>query len=95
MLTMLSKIYRCWMVYGHSRRVVYLPIIFWFGSLTCIALYIYYDILFVTATDGSSRSGRAFVEEANTVIGFYCCNIATNLFSTCMDNSVLFFEIVI
>jgi hypothetical protein len=90
-LPILSKIYRCWTVYGRSWRVVCLPITFWFGSLTSAVLYIYYDILFM-ATGESFH--QVLIKDVDTQIAFYSSNIATNVFSTCMTiRSVLFFDL--
>src|ERR1700759_4000317 len=82
--TMPSKIYRCWTVYGHSWRVVLLPIIFWFGSLTCAVLVVYYDCLTALAGEDSSTIAGIieFLLADDTLIGFYSSNIATNLFVT-------------
>src|ERR1700759_3353859 len=82
-LTVLSKIYRCWTVYGHSWRIVCLPIVFWFGSLTCIALVIYTKYEYTRVTSATSAI-KLLVSNRDVGIGFYCGSIATNLFSTCL-----------
>ena len=79
---MLSKIYRCWTVYGNSWRVVCLPMIFWFGTLTCAILNVYYDYLTSVATD-DSRIEWGLVRGLDALTAFYSANIATNLYSTC------------
>jgi hypothetical protein len=76
-------IYRCWTVYNYSWRVVCLPIIFWFGSLICAVLILYYYWVLAVATGDSSTLTRMLVRVLHAEIGFYSSNIATNLFSTC------------
>ena len=80
---MLSKVYCCWIVYGRSWRVVCLPIVFWPGSLTCAVLSVYYDVRSSLITDANS-AWRAFFKLFDMTTVFFSCNIATNLFSTCM-----------
>ena len=80
-----SKIYCCWTVYGHSWRVVLLPIIFWLGSLTCTVLTVYYDYLWALAAEDSSTTAATIDALLNNdaLIGFFSSNLATNLFVTC------------
>jgi len=84
------KIYRCWTVYGHSWRVVWLPIVLWLGSLTSLVLVTYSDSqLFVGTTPDPGTKG--LLSHLNdTVTGFYSTNIATNLFSTGMTTLFCF-----
>ena len=88
-LTMLSKIYRCWTVYGHPWRVVWLPIILWLGSLTCAVLIVCFDhLLSVAATQEEFTRLLSLYDDAITA--FYSINIATNLFSTGMTTLFCF-----
>ena len=74
---MLLKVYRCWTVYGQSWRIMWLPIMFWLGSLTCTFLTTYYDHC------GFTEEIERFLSIFDgATIGFYSSNIATNLFST-------------
>ena len=74
------------MVYGRSWRVVCLPVILWFGSLICTVLVVYYEILYATSvtTQDYSSASRAYTKAADTTIGIFSSNIATNVFSTGM-----------
>ena len=90
-LTVPSKIYRCWTVYGYSWRVVWLPIIFWLGSLTCAILMLYADI-FGTAETTKRIRHKSAVLNFDAGIGFYSINIVTNLFTTGMT-TIFYFAI--
>ncbi|GLB42147.1 hypothetical protein LshimejAT787_1101620 [Lyophyllum shimeji] len=72
-------IYRCWVVYAKSHRVVLLPIVLWFGSLACTAVSMYMQGVL---TSGSSRvnGGTLFP----VIIGFWSATIALNLYATTM-----------
>jgi hypothetical protein len=87
---MLSKIYRCWAVYGHSWRVVWLPIILWLGSLTCAILAAYWDFLLVLEATQDPEIARRQSPFYDATTAFYSINIATNLFSTGMTTPFCF-----
>ena len=54
---------------------------FWLGSLTCAILTIYYD--YYEAAAVATEEIERFLRLADrATIGFYCSDIATNLFST-------------
>jgi hypothetical protein len=87
---MLSKMYRCWAVYGHSWRVVWLPIMLWLGSLTCAVLAARWDFLSaVEATQDPEAASRQSLFY-DPITAFYSINIATNLFSTGMTTLFCF-----
>jgi len=77
-------IYRCWAVYGHSWRIVCLPIIFWLGSFAFAVLIICEShLLALEKKEDSTTIKRHFVKYIDDVIGLATTIIATNLFSTC------------
>ncbi|KIL57868.1 hypothetical protein M378DRAFT_171250 [Amanita muscaria Koide BX008] len=81
LLTLLSidyvLIYRCWIVYGKSWRVICVPVTFWLGSLACSALSSYYGALSL-----SSKNQNVFRSTEMAIICFYVCNIATTVYTT-------------
>jgi hypothetical protein len=85
---MLSKIYRCWTVYGHSWRVVWLPIILWLASSTCAVLVIYSASQLLVGPGPEITRLEYLLNDAIAV--FYSINIATNLFSTGMTTLFCF-----
>ncbi|KIL57852.1 hypothetical protein M378DRAFT_171232 [Amanita muscaria Koide BX008] len=82
-LTVLSidstLIYRCWIVYAKSWRVIFVPVIFWFASLACSALFIYYKTL---AYQGQNIPIKIFQNEERTITGVYGCNVAITIYTT-------------
>ncbi|KIL56447.1 hypothetical protein M378DRAFT_89300 [Amanita muscaria Koide BX008] len=79
-LTLLSidcvLIYRCWIVYGNSWRVICVPVTFCIGSLACSALSSYYGMY------SGKLDFSAVQSEEKALIGLYVCNIATTIYTT-------------
>ncbi|KAM6499963.1 hypothetical protein JOM56_005471 [Amanita muscaria] len=73
-------IYRCWIVYAKSWRVICLPVIFWLGSLACSALAFYYGTL--NLKNFSSDLNTFQIEEMTFTVGLYACNMATTIYTT-------------
>ncbi|KAM6499956.1 hypothetical protein JOM56_005464 [Amanita muscaria] len=76
-LTLLSVdyilIYRCWIVYAKSWRVICLPVTFWLGLLACCSYY---------GAVNSSSDPNAFKIEDVVLIALSVCNIATTVYTT-------------
>ncbi|KAM6499791.1 hypothetical protein JOM56_005299, partial [Amanita muscaria] len=70
-------IYRCWVVYAKSWRVICVPVIFWLASLACSVLESYYSGLYY-----KGQSHEAFPIAVNALIGLYACNIAITVYTT-------------
>ncbi|KAM6499959.1 hypothetical protein JOM56_005467 [Amanita muscaria] len=77
-----TLIYRCWIVYAKSWRVIFVPIIFWFASLACSALFVYYKTL---AYQGQNIPIKIFQNEERTITGIYGCNVAITIYTTSMS----------
>ncbi|KIL56449.1 hypothetical protein M378DRAFT_522829 [Amanita muscaria Koide BX008] len=69
-------IYRCWIVYEKSWRVICVPVIFWLASLACSALFSYYgeQMLYAGQVRRKALGGA--------ITGLYVCNIATTIYTT-------------
>ncbi|KIL57880.1 hypothetical protein M378DRAFT_1027498 [Amanita muscaria Koide BX008] len=70
-------IYRCWIVYGKSWRVICVPVTFWLGSLACSVLPSYYATL-----NFLSPNLNTFQSEEKVLISLYVCNMATTIYTT-------------
>ncbi|KAF8632091.1 hypothetical protein AX15_002046 [Amanita polypyramis BW_CC] len=74
-------IYRCWVVYHHSWRIICLPAFFWISSvaLSNYNIYNYASALVVTEAHTLNR-----LRLMSTQIwdAFFACNIAINLYAT-------------
>ncbi|KAM6492056.1 hypothetical protein JOM56_011780 [Amanita muscaria] len=64
-------IYRCWVVYGKSWRVVIAPVLLWLAALSCSVLVICSQLI----VGWESGFYRLWVV-------FYCSNILTNVYAT-------------
>jgi len=74
-------IYRCWVVYAKSWRIVCLPIFFWVLHLASAIVCIFYLTPLINPKDVESVI-HAFILEYYFWIVFYCANIATNIYAT-------------
>ncbi|KAF8622792.1 hypothetical protein AX15_006722 [Amanita polypyramis BW_CC] len=76
-------IYRCWVVYGRSYKIICLPILFWISSvaLTTYAIYLYAVTLTLEAADQETLY-KVSILVAKIWDGFFSCNIATNIYAT-------------
>ncbi|KAM6502577.1 hypothetical protein JOM56_002554 [Amanita muscaria] len=77
-------IYRCWVVYARSWRIVCIPIFFWILLFASSIICIFYLTPLINPKNEESVF-HAFLLEYYFWIVFYCANIATNIYATCMD----------
>ncbi|KAM6499921.1 hypothetical protein JOM56_005429 [Amanita muscaria] len=75
-----ALIYRCWIVYEKSWRVICVPVTFWFASLACSTLFFYYEEQSLFVANGASPNAAQIGWKALT--GLYACNIATSIYTT-------------
>jgi len=74
-------IYRCWVVYGYSWKIVILPLFLWVSSV-CLSSYdlsLYALALNTTDDDTAARLGLLVLQIWD---GFFACNIAINIYAT-------------
>ncbi|KIL57763.1 hypothetical protein M378DRAFT_171348 [Amanita muscaria Koide BX008] len=83
-LTLLSidyvMIYRCWIVYGKSWRVICVPVTFWLGSLACSTSSSYYALLDLSSQGQDDNTPQ--IEEMALNVGIHVCNMATTIYTT-------------
>ncbi|TFK33659.1 hypothetical protein BDQ12DRAFT_670086 [Crucibulum laeve] len=77
-------IYRCWVVYGRSRRVIILPIILWFGGLVCAILQGYWQIVQTEVVIHAWEPASMKVGLGTLLTPFWGSTVALNLYTTSM-----------
>ncbi|KAF8632092.1 hypothetical protein AX15_002047 [Amanita polypyramis BW_CC] len=70
-------IYRCWVVYGHAWKIIYLLIFFWISGmgLTGYGLYLY-------SLEASGVTNKLLSRASQIWGGFFACNIVLNIYAT-------------
>lgn len=78
------QIYRCWVVYGRTPRVIIFPSLMWIGGFICTILQLYWQ----TVQTGALGTGKW--EPVNMSIGlgtvltpFWATTILLNAYTTC------------
>ncbi|KAM6502913.1 hypothetical protein JOM56_002890 [Amanita muscaria] len=74
-------IYRCWVVYARSLRIVCLPILFWISFFTSSILCTFYYTVLLNPKNAESAF-HATILQYRFYILLYCANIATNIYAT-------------
>ncbi|KAF8632098.1 hypothetical protein AX15_002051 [Amanita polypyramis BW_CC] len=76
-------IHRCWVVYGHAYKIIFLPVLLWISSvaLTGYAIYLYAStVVFHLANDKAlDKVERLVIKILNS---FLACNITINIYAT-------------
>ncbi|KIL59640.1 hypothetical protein M378DRAFT_84851 [Amanita muscaria Koide BX008] len=74
-------IYRCWVVYGYSWKIVLLPLFLWISSvvLSSYDLSLYALALNTTDPDTAAKLGLLTLQIWD---GFFACNISVNIYAT-------------
>ena len=71
--------YRCWLVYAKSWRIIVLPLMIWLCNITCAVLFDYW--LIIDLNDPS----QLFTPRTRRVVDvFFCCTFINNIYATCM-----------
>ncbi|KIL60216.1 hypothetical protein M378DRAFT_84071, partial [Amanita muscaria Koide BX008] len=70
-------VFRCWILYAKSWRVICVPVTFWLASVACSVLESYYAGLYYK---GQSHEAVLIAMKATT--GLYACNIAITVYTT-------------
>ncbi|KAM6499054.1 hypothetical protein JOM56_004562 [Amanita muscaria] len=74
-------IYRCWVVYGYSWKIVLLPLFLWISSVVLSSYDISLYVLDINTTDPDTAA-RINVLSLQIWDGFFACNIAINIYAT-------------
>ncbi|TFK33653.1 hypothetical protein BDQ12DRAFT_727593 [Crucibulum laeve] len=77
-------IYRCWTIYGRSRKVVIIPIIFWVGGLACAILQGYWQIVQTEVVITAWEPAAMKVGLGTILTPFWGLTVALNLYTTPM-----------
>ncbi|KAF8626739.1 hypothetical protein AX15_004716 [Amanita polypyramis BW_CC] len=65
-------IYRCWIVYGRTGRIIFLPVFLWLSSVVFSSYNVY---LYASKNKESSLTDKI-------CDGFFACNIVINIYAT-------------
>ncbi|KAM6499908.1 hypothetical protein JOM56_005416 [Amanita muscaria] len=68
-------IYRCWILYGKSWRVICVPATLWLASLACSAIYLYFTL------ERQPPPNVLQIEE-RLITSLYACNITITIYTT-------------
>ncbi|KIL59641.1 hypothetical protein M378DRAFT_14671 [Amanita muscaria Koide BX008] len=74
-------IYRCWVVYGYSWKIVLLPLFLWISSVVLSSYDLSLYVLDLNTTDPDTAA-RINVLSLQIWDGFFACNIAINIYAT-------------
>ncbi|KAF8624575.1 hypothetical protein AX15_005806 [Amanita polypyramis BW_CC] len=82
-------IYRCWVVYNNSWKIICLPVFLWISSVVISSYDIYIYVRILGTTDPGT------IDKLTSLAlpiwdGFFACNIAINIYATSMY--ILFFK---
>ncbi|KIL59812.1 hypothetical protein M378DRAFT_168815 [Amanita muscaria Koide BX008] len=75
-------IYRCWVVYNYSWRVICLPGLFWIAGVILSSYDIYLYSVALNTYDPEAIDKLALLT-LHIWNGFFACNIAVNIYATC------------
>ena len=83
------QMYRCWLVYFKSWRIVALPIMLWLACITCVILFNFWLITDL-GTSGQLPLGFFFTPRTHRLTAvFFCCSFVNNVYATCMSTSFI------
>ncbi|KAF8632099.1 hypothetical protein AX15_002052 [Amanita polypyramis BW_CC] len=69
-------IYRCWVIYGYSWKIIYLPVLFW---ISIIPLSVYGIYVYVLELSGVTDRLLSRASQVST--GVSACNIVTDVYT--------------
>ncbi|TFK33879.1 hypothetical protein BDQ12DRAFT_727404 [Crucibulum laeve] len=80
----LILIYRCWIVYSRSRKVVIFPIFLWVGGLVCAIIQAYWQIVQTQVVITAWQPAAMKVGLGTILTPFWGSTVALNLYTTSM-----------
>ncbi|PPQ91765.1 hypothetical protein CVT25_000590 [Psilocybe cyanescens] len=84
------QIYRCWIIYDKSKRVVAFPIFLWIGGLMLTGLQAYWQIVQSASILGSWQPINMKVGPGTVLTPFWGSTIVLNGYATCKDDNDCF-----
>ncbi|KAF8634104.1 hypothetical protein AX15_001071 [Amanita polypyramis BW_CC] len=75
-------IYRCWIVYGHSWKIICLPIFFWTSGMALGSYLLYVYVLVVRNTSRRDIAQRLALMSYHIWEAYFVCNIMINVYAT-------------
>ena len=75
--------YRCWLVYAKSWRIIALPLMIWATGFTSLILF---DYWLITDLAASSQLPLIILTPRTRRVAavFFCCSFVNNIYATCM-----------
>uniref|UniRef100_A0A8H7XMG4 Uncharacterized protein n=1 Tax=Psilocybe cubensis TaxID=181762 RepID=A0A8H7XMG4_PSICU len=77
-------IYRCWIIYNNSKRVIVFPVFFWLGGLMLTVLQAYWQIVQSASISGAWQPVNMQVGPGTILTPFWASTIILNSYATFM-----------
>ncbi|TFK32657.1 hypothetical protein BDQ12DRAFT_670882 [Crucibulum laeve] len=79
-------IYRCWIVYSRSRKVVIFPIVLWVGGLVCAIIQAYWQIVQTQVIITAWEPVAMKVGPGTILTPFWGSTVALNIYTTAHES---------